>query len=64
MRWVERRLVPWKGRMLGPGDVLAVCAESAMAYVVLFLGALRAGLAVAPLAPSGTDAQLARMAED
>ncbi len=49
---------------LGPGDVLAVCAESSMAYVALFLGALRAGLAVAPLAPSCTDAQLARMVAD
>jgi long-chain acyl-CoA synthetase len=51
-------------RGLGPGDVLAVCAEGSLAYVVLFIGALRAGVAVAPLAPSGTDAQLARMAED
>ena len=49
---------------LGPGDVVALCAESSLAYVALFLGALRAGLAVAPLAPSCTDAQLGDMARD
>ncbi len=49
---------------LGPGDVVAVCAEASPAYVALFLGALRAGLAVSPLAPSSTDAQLADMVRD
>ena len=47
-----------------PGDVLAVCAATSVDYVVLFMGALRAGLAVAPLAPSSTPAQLASMADD
>ena len=48
----------------GPGDVLAVCAATSIDYVVLFMGALLAGLAVAPLAPSSTPAQLANMADD
>jgi long-chain acyl-CoA synthetase len=47
-----------------PGDTIAVCALAHPAYVVLFMGALRAGLAVAPLAPSSTPAQIAGMAAD
>jgi len=47
-----------------PGDVLAVCAAPSIAYLAWFIGALRAGLAVAPLAPSATPAQLAAMATD
>ena len=46
------------------GDAVAVCAETSCAYVTLFLGALRAGLVVAPLAPSSTAVQLADMARD
>ena len=47
-----------------PGDTLAICAASSIDYLVLFMGALRAGLAVAPLAPSSTPAQLAAMVDD
>ncbi len=47
-----------------PGDTLAICAVSSIDYVVLFMGALRAGMAVAPLAPSSTAAQLAAMVDD
>ncbi len=43
-----------------PGDTIAICAYACNAYVVLFMGALRAGLAVAPLAPSSTPAQIGR----
>ena len=49
---------------LGPGDAIAVCASSSANYAAVFLGALRAGLAVAPLAPGSTPASLARMIED
>jgi long-chain acyl-CoA synthetase len=48
----------------GPGDTVAVCAAASNAYLVVFLGALRAGLAVAPLAPGGTPAQTAGMVAD
>ena len=51
-------------RGLAPGEALAVCAETSCSYVILFLGALRAGLVVAPLAPGSTAAQLADMARD
>jgi len=47
-----------------PGDTIAICAFACNAYVVLFMGALRAGLAVAPLAPSSTAAQIAGMTAD
>jgi acyl-CoA synthetase (AMP-forming)/AMP-acid ligase II len=47
-----------------PGDAIAICAFASNAYVVLFMGALRAGLAVAPLAPSSTPAQIAGMTAD
>jgi long-chain acyl-CoA synthetase len=49
---------------LRPQDVIAVCASSSIDYVGLFLGALRAGLAVAPLAPGSTAQQLAAMIRD
>jgi acyl-CoA synthetase (AMP-forming)/AMP-acid ligase II len=36
------------------GDIVAICAAGSLAYAVVFLGALRAGVAIAPLAPSST----------
>jgi acyl-CoA synthetase (AMP-forming)/AMP-acid ligase II len=47
-----------------PGDVLAVCTATSPRYAALFLGALRAGVVVAPLAPSVTPAQFAAMLAD
>ncbi|MGJ7510339.1 AMP-binding protein [Variovorax sp. GT1P44] len=49
---------------LRAGDAIAVCAASSVNYAAVFLGALRAGVAVAPLAPGSTPASLARMIED
>ena len=49
---------------LGPGDCVAICAASSIEYVAVFIGALRAGLAAAPLAPGSTPSQLAAMASD
>ncbi|MDM0046890.1 class I adenylate-forming enzyme family protein [Variovorax dokdonensis] len=46
------------------GDSIAICAASSVAYASVFLGALRAGVAVAPLAPGSTPASLRRMVED
>jgi acyl-CoA synthetase (AMP-forming)/AMP-acid ligase II len=45
-------------------DVIAICANSSIEYGTAFLGALRAGLAVAPLAPSSTPESLAAMLDD
>ncbi|HSN34124.1 MAG TPA: AMP-binding protein, partial [Ideonella sp.] len=47
-----------------PGDVVAICAAASPRYAALFLGALRAGVVVAPLAPSVTPAQFAAMVGD
>ncbi len=45
-----------------PTESIAVCAASSLEYAALFLGALRAGVAVAPLAPSSTAETIADMA--
>ena len=47
-----------------PGDVIVVCANTSVDYAVLFLGALRAGVVVAPLAPGAEAESLRRMADD
>ena len=46
------------------GSAIAICAASSIEYAVVFLGALRAGVAVAPLAPSATPEAIAAMAAD
>jgi long-chain acyl-CoA synthetase len=49
---------------LGSGDVIAICATAGVEYAAVFLGALRAGVVVAPLAPSATAESLAIMLSD
>ena len=49
---------------LRQGDAIAICAHSSPLYAAVFLGALRAGVAVAPLAPSVTSEQFAAMLRD
>lgn len=49
---------------LGPGDVVAICAGTSIHYVLAYLGALRAGVAVAPLAPSATAEHLSAMLDN
>jgi long-chain acyl-CoA synthetase len=49
---------------LKPCDVISICAYSSIEYVATFLGALRAGVAVAPLAPSSTPHDFAAMVKD
>ncbi len=46
------------------GESIAICASSSVNYAAVFLGALRAGIAVAPLAPGSTPASLVRMIDD
>src|SRR5690349_6919851 len=46
------------------GSAIAICASTSIEYAVTFLGAVRAGVAVAPLAPSSTSEQLAMMVRD
>ncbi len=47
-----------------PGEVIALCAHTSIAYAVTYLGALRAGVVVAPLAPGATPETLAAMLRD
>jgi len=49
---------------LKPTQAIAVCAYSSLEYVAIFLGGLRAGVAVSPLAPSSTPDQLIMMLND
>jgi acyl-CoA synthetase (AMP-forming)/AMP-acid ligase II len=44
-----------------PCDAIALCATASVDYTVAFLGGLRAGAAVAPLAPSSSAASLVSM---
>jgi long-chain acyl-CoA synthetase len=46
------------------GDSIALCAQASVNYAAVFLGALRAGVVVAPLAPGSTPESLARMVRD
>jgi acyl-CoA synthetase (AMP-forming)/AMP-acid ligase II len=49
---------------VAPGAAIALCGAGSVEYLAVFLGALRAGVAVAPLAPGSTPAQLAGMVAD
>ncbi len=49
---------------MAPGSSISIVSAACPDYVVVFAGALRAGLAVAPLPPSATPGQIAGMAED
>ncbi|WP_371919808.1 class I adenylate-forming enzyme family protein [Pseudomonas sp. MYb185] len=49
---------------LQPGDSIAICAANSIPYAILFLAALRAGMVVAPLAPSSTPDSLITMLGD
>ena len=48
----------------GRSEAIAVCAGASVEYAAVFLGALRAGVAVAPLAPGETAESLAGMLAD
>ena len=49
---------------VNPGEVIAVCAATSIEYAAVFLGGVRAGVVVAPLAPDATAAGLAAMLAD
>jgi len=49
---------------LKPRDSLAICGSNSLEYAAVFLGGLRAGVAVAPLATQSLPQQLATMVAD
>ena len=60
-RWMDS--VAGRLQALG-ATAIAVCAGTSIAYAATFLGALRAGVVVAPIAPSSTPEQIAAMIRD
>ncbi len=61
---IDRVAVGLQRDGLGLGDTIAICATMSASYVAVSLGALRAGVAVAPLAPGAGSAGLGRMLRD
>jgi acyl-CoA synthetase (AMP-forming)/AMP-acid ligase II len=61
---VDRAAVALRDRGHGKGQCIAIAAGMSWAYLVVWLGALRAGLSVAPLPQSATEETIAMMAED
>ncbi|MDR3453406.1 MAG: class I adenylate-forming enzyme family protein [Rhodoferax sp.] len=49
---------------IAPRDVIAICSATSLEYAVVFLGSVRAGVTVAPLAPDSTPVGLAAMVAD
>ena len=47
-----------------PGETIAISAATSLEYAAVFLGSLRAGVTVAPLAPDSTPAGMAAMVAD
>lgn len=62
--WMDRVAAALQRDGLQPGDAIAICAQPSIEYAAVFLGALRAGVVVAPLAPGTTPAGLLRMQAD
>lgn len=46
---------------INPQSVIAICASTSIEYVICYLGSLRAGVAVAPLAPSSSADSIKKM---
>lgn len=49
---------------VGQNGVAAICASSSVNYAAIFIGTLRAGATISPLAPSSTGAQLSMQIRD
>jgi long-chain acyl-CoA synthetase len=61
---VDRIAARLQGLGLQPRESIAICGTNSLAYLALFLGGLRAGLAVAPLPTGTTLEQLQGMVRD
>lgn len=62
--WMDRIAVALQRDGVVSGDAIAICASASIEYAAIFLGALRVGAAVVPLALSSTPASLAMMIAD
>lgn len=63
-QWMDRVAIALQRDHVNSGEAVAICAASCVDYGVVFLGALRAGAAVAPLSPSSTPESLVTMLAD
>ena len=63
-RLVDRAAAAMLRDGIRPGGVVAICALNSIRYAVAFLAALRAGAAVAPLAPLSTPESLGLMLDN
>ena len=63
-RWMDQTACALQREGVQPGQAIAICAETSVRYAATFLGALRAGVVVAPLAPSANAETLAAMLSD
>jgi len=61
---IDRAAAAMQGAGLKPQDRISICALSSIEYAATFLGSLRAGIAVAPLAPSSTPLDFSAMVKD
>ncbi|WP_157220791.1 class I adenylate-forming enzyme family protein [Flavisphingomonas formosensis] len=61
---VDRVAVALQRDGVQPTMAIAICAQDSLEYLATFLGALRIGVAVSPLAPSSTPQQLLMMLSD
>lgn len=62
--WVDRIAARLQALGCAPRESIAICGANSLPYVALFLGGLRAGLAVAPLPTGTTREQLEGMVRD
>lgn len=63
-RLVDRAAAAMQRDGIRPGDVIAICGLNSIRYAVAFVAALRAGAAVAPLAPLTTPQALGLMIDN
>jgi acyl-CoA synthetase (AMP-forming)/AMP-acid ligase II len=63
-REVDRVAATLQQHGLQPNESIAICGANSIPYLILFVGGLRAGLAVAPLPTGTTTEQLAGMVSD
>jgi len=63
-RLIDRVATALQREGVQQGDTIAICAKTSMAYGAVFLGALRAGAAIALLAPSSTATTVAALVAD
>src|SRR5690606_2588988 len=63
-RLVDRAVAAMQRDGIRPGDVIAICGLNSIRYAIAFVAALRAGAAVAPLAPLTTPQALGLMIDN